>query len=90
MTSESIIEDIEMPTLRIKRPHNKVRSGCTTCKRARVKVSSRGSLNENDCFDGCTSVMKGDLVVQDVTARKTSVATSKDRGPVCLRPVYLP
>lgn len=90
MTNESIIEDAEMPTLRIKRPHNKVRSGCTTCKSARVKVSGLSSLNENDSFDGRVSVMKGDLVVQDVTARKSSVATSKDRGPVCPRPIYLP
>ena len=90
MTNESMIEDAEMPTLRIKRPHNKVRSGCTTCKRARVKVSGRSSLNESDGFDGGASAMKGDLAVQDVIARKSSVATSTDRGPACPRPVYLP
>ena len=48
MTAVSMIEDVEIPTLRIKRPHNKVRSGCATCKRARVKVSAWTSLNEND------------------------------------------
>ncbi len=47
-----MIEDVEMPTLRIKRPHKKVRSGCVSCKRARVKVSGLNSLNENvnDCL----------------------------------------
>ena len=27
-----------MPCLRVKRPHTKVRSGCVTCKRRRLKV----------------------------------------------------
>ena len=45
-----IDEDVEISTLRIKRPHKKVRSGCAICKRARVKVSSLNSLNENDCL----------------------------------------
>lgn len=45
-----MIEDVEIPTLRIKQLHKKVRSGCATCKRARVKVSGLNSLNENDCL----------------------------------------
>ena len=48
MADEFMIEDVETPTVRIKRPHKKVRSGCATCKRARVKVSALKSLNEND------------------------------------------
>ena len=31
--------DIDIPILRIKRPHKKTRSGCITCKRRRVKVN---------------------------------------------------
>ena len=48
MRSKLLIEDVEIPILRIKRPHRKVRSGCATCKRARVKVSAFEFLNEND------------------------------------------
>ena len=46
--NEPMIADVEMSTSRIKRPHKKVRSGCTTCKRARVKVGDLKPLNEND------------------------------------------
>lgn len=42
------MENDEMPTSRVKRPHRKVRSGCGTCKSARVKVSGLTFLNEND------------------------------------------
>ena len=90
MRNELMIEDVEIPTLRIKRPHRKVRSGCATCKRARVKVSGLNSLNENDRIDDCPSVMKGDLAVKDVTAGKLSVTISIDRGQVRPRRTYLP
>lgn len=50
MTDEFMIEDVEIPILRMKRRHKKVRSGCATCKKARLKVSGLNSLNENDCL----------------------------------------
>ena len=80
MGNDLMIEDVEAAILRIKRPHRKVRSGCATCKRARVKVSGLNALNENDRFNDCPSVMKGDLAVQDVTARNSSVTISMGRG----------
>ena len=46
-----MIADVETSISRIKRPHRKVRSGCTTCKRARVKVGDWKALNENDFFN---------------------------------------
>ena len=48
MTEDYMIEYVRIPTLRIKRPHKKVKSGCATCKKARVKVSGLNFLNEND------------------------------------------
>ena len=50
MANMLIVENVEIGTSRIKRPHKKVRSGCASCKRARVKVSGFNPLNENDCL----------------------------------------
>ncbi|KAL9594774.1 MAG: hypothetical protein Q9219_006833 [cf. Caloplaca sp. 3 TL-2023] len=41
MSDEYVSGDFDLPASRIKRPHKKVRSGCATCKVARVKCDER-------------------------------------------------
>ena len=48
---EEVLREMQIPTFRVKRPHKKTRSGCTVCKRRRVKVGERECtyvVNEND------------------------------------------
>lgn len=44
MANELVTKNVKIPIFRVKRPHNKVRSGCATCKRGRVKCDEQRPL----------------------------------------------